>query len=74
MIFGLHICVGWTAHFSLWTAQIGWTAPLKYALPVSVSQCVFVRADGCICVCPRRSQTRSKFDSTERRVCSSNGS
>jgi len=31
-IFGLHICVGWTAHFDLWTAQIGWTARLKYAL------------------------------------------
>jgi len=33
MIFGLHICVGWTAHFALWTSQIGWTARLKYALP-----------------------------------------
>ena len=32
MIFGLHICVGWTAHFAIWTAQIGWTARLKYAL------------------------------------------
>src|SRR6218665_2043507 len=33
MLFGLHICVGWTAHFAiLWTAQIGWTARLKYAL------------------------------------------
>jgi len=32
MIFGLHTFVGWTAHFALWTAQIGWTARLKYAL------------------------------------------
>ena len=32
MIFGRHIFVGWTAHFALWTAQIGWTARLKYAL------------------------------------------
>jgi len=32
MIFGLHICVGWTAHFAIWAAQIGWTARLKYAL------------------------------------------
>jgi len=33
MIFELHIFVGWTAHFAIWTAQIGWTARLKYALP-----------------------------------------
>src|SRR6218665_2194724 len=43
-IFGLHICVGWTAHFDLWTAQIGWTAcTLKICSASRRRRCPLVR-------------------------------